>query len=333
VSSFRKRCRHPREQWDECSCAWYADTYRDGQRVRINLGRDKYEALRRWGDMGTPSGEFKPVAERWLASQGGIRAKTAQNYRTMVGRLVGHFGMTPIDAIGTAAILDFEAGMWADGKRAGTIRNHRSCLLGIIRYAANQGLCRDVPRLRGIRDPAGGRVPHLTPQEAKHVLEHADEVHRFMYLTGVRAGEALGLRPEDIDHAHTTIRVRRQRTQSGEITPPKTMYAERAIELTGAAYKLVKDSQEPYLFDMGYHTLLRTWHDACDAAGQQQSGLHILRHSNAALRIAAGQDLMYVAEQLGHASAAFTLRVYGHLIRRPDQSASLDRAYEALVEG
>ena len=41
---------------------------------------------------------------------------------------------------------------------------------------------------------------------------------------------------------------------------------------------------------------------------------HDLRHTNVALRIARGQEIKYISEQLGHSTVQFTLDVYGHLM-------------------
>lgn len=41
--------------------------------------------------------------------------------------------------------------------------------------------------------------------------------------------------------------------------------------------------------------------------------LHSLRHTNASMRIAAGQNIKYIQTQLGHASINITLDIYGHL--------------------
>ncbi len=46
---------------------------------------------------------------------------------------------------------------------------------------------------------------------------------------------------------------------------------------------------------------------------------HCLRHTFASLLIAAGEDIVYVSKQLGHHSAAFTLKVYAHLIPRGER--------------
>jgi integrase len=60
-------------------------------------------------------------------------------------------------------------------------------------------------------------------------------------------------------------------------------------------------------------------------------GMHALRHSNASLRLADLQDIVYVCDQLGHATANVTLRTYAHLIPRTDRDASsLDRTVTQL---
>lgn len=48
---------------------------------------------------------------------------------------------------------------------------------------------------------------------------------------------------------------------------------------------------------------------------------HCLRHTFASLLIEAGEPLPYIQQQLGHHSAAFTLREYGHLMPRGDRRA------------
>ncbi len=57
----------------------------------------------------------------------------------------------------------------------------------------------------------------------------------------------------------------------------------------------------------------RYWLPALHRAGVPQVGLHVLRHSAAAAMIQAGASPKAVQTILGHASAAFTLTVYGHI--------------------
>ena len=57
----------------------------------------------------------------------------------------------------------------------------------------------------------------------------------------------------------------------------------------------------------------RVFIPALKRAGLRQVSFHSLRHSNASIRIKNGQNLKYLSKQMGHASVAFTLDVYGHL--------------------
>jgi integrase len=67
---------------------------------------------------------------------------------------------------------------------------------------------------------------------------------------------------------------------------------------------------------MDRSTVSRDWHKlALEDAGLRDMPLHALRHTAAAAWLAAGNSLMYVQRQLGHADIATTERYYGHLER------------------
>ena len=57
----------------------------------------------------------------------------------------------------------------------------------------------------------------------------------------------------------------------------------------------------------------RHFYPALRRAGLRHVSFHSLRHSNASLRIQAGQNIKYVSDQLGHSTIKITLDVYGHL--------------------
>ena len=63
-------------------------------------------------------------------------------------------------------------------------------------------------------------------------------------------------------------------------------------------------------------TVSRDWHkEALEDAALRDMPLHALRHTAAAAWLAAGNSLMYVQRQLGHADISTTERYYGHLER------------------
>ncbi len=60
------------------------------------------------------------------------------------------------------------------------------------------------------------------------------------------------------------------------------------------------------------------FYPALRKAELRQVSFHSLRHSNASLRIQAGQNIKYIQGQLGHASINMTMDVYGHLFNDLD---------------
>lgn len=76
------------------------------------------------------------------------------------------------------------------------------------------------------------------------------------------------------------------------------------------------------------------WHPALRAAGVEVSrvnGMHALRHLYASALLDAGENIKALAEWLGHADPAFTLRVYAHLM--PESPKRARRALDALLGG
>ena len=75
----------------------------------------------------------------------------------------------------------------------------------------------------------------------------------------------------------------------------------------------------------------RTWQPATEAVGFNGLRFHDLRHTHAALLIAAGEHPKVIQGRLGHASIGTTLDAYGHLFDGLDEAAAdrLDAAWQA----
>lgn len=58
---------------------------------------------------------------------------------------------------------------------------------------------------------------------------------------------------------------------------------------------------------------------------------HDLRHTHASLLLAAGTPVLDVSKRIGHASAAMTLNVYGHVV--PGQGQKAATTFANLVDG
>lgn len=177
-------------------------------------------------------------------------------------------------------------------------------------------------------------------------------------FTGMREGEVLGLMWECVDFESGTITINKQlqryREPSGgvyrisvpknskgrTITPAASVMAllkqHRAIQAAQRlrAGKLWEDSGFVFTDELGHHltnsTVYRAFKRAAAEIGRPDARFHDLRHSYAVAAIRSGDDIKTVQENLGHATASFTLDVYGHVTKQMKQ-ASADRM-EAYIK-
>jgi len=191
----------------------------------------------------------------------------------------------------------------------------------------------------------------LSPAQAKRLMEtlktcSMGSLFTVMLTTGMRRGEALGLRWEDVDLEKGVIHVRQQLQRiNGELkaTEVKTDRSRRSINLaepTVVALKEHKAAQKrerlasPAWTETGYvfTTGLGTPLDPRNVAKQFESNClkakigkwhpHELRHSAATLMLATGTPLQVVSAVLGHASIRITGDVYGHVLDPQRQDAA-----------
>ena len=333
-----KKCRHQRSEWPTCGCTWMADIRVDGRRRYVNLGRNLSDARREHRALveRLASGTVAPVADdeaafvvlsrRWMAqAERRVGPNTAHAYRCAIAHADRWLGDTDVRAITPAMLAEMEADLLAQGSSPSYVRQVRIATRQVIGFAADLGLVEEVPSMRRHRLDRNRSEPRfLNPAEVERVIADLvapyDAMTEFAWLTGVRPGELVGLEGRDVEGQ--TIHVRRTvHTRTGAVGPTKSR-RNRTVDLSPRALaRLPQVEPSERLWDRTYTPWLRYWHDSLTRCGIERCGLHALRHSNASLRIRAGQDLVYVADQLGHSNAGFTLKVYGHLLERPESQA------------
>ena len=167
--------------------------------------------------------------------------------------------------------------------------------------------------------------------ECCHLLRDAYLVV-LLYNTGLRLGEALGLRHADVDLSERVIWVvpranneNGARAKAGRVRAvPVHEYVVRMYEdlMTSREYEIAFESGTDYVFcnvERGRIGRAMTISRAkkLQARLVSRSGIrfhwHMLRHSHASEAIAAGYGLLEVADRLGHASPQTTVEFYRHL--------------------
>jgi integrase len=171
----------------------------------------------------------------------------------------------------------------------------------------------------------------------KAVPEHYRLLVRTLAETGIRWGEALALRPEDLD-AGDVLHVHRVMSDlgAGEDRFPVKLYTKnqdrREVKISASlADAIRKVKTDGYLFRAvrGGNIARGYFHEAVWVPSRAKAGLeklrvHDLRHSHASWLLASGCDVATVAERLGHHDIYTTAR-YLHAMRD-----SGDRAVTAL---
>jgi integrase len=174
------------------------------------------------------------------------------------------------------------------------------------------------------------------------------------FHSGLRRSEILGLRWTDIDLDRGTISVRRayHRLDDGSTgtRAPKSRRGSRLLPLTRSSLEMLRDARarsekraamlgrtlgsgefvfarldgEPYRPD----SLTSAFRRAARRTGLPGARFHDTRHTHASLLLRAGVHPKVVSERLGHASVAFTLDVYSHVMPGLQEAAaeSLERA-------
>ncbi len=171
----------------------------------------------------------------------------------------------------------------------------------------------------------------------------------FLGLSGLRWGEAAGLQVGDlIDSPGPGLRVQRavlsSRTDGTVYVDTLKTKRARTVPLVAELVPHVErwadgKPQDAWLISApgggplneGNWKRSVRWPQALEAVGRPRLRVHDLRHTAASLWLAAGADPKVVQRILGHASAAMTMDLYGHLIDRNLWEAAARVAAEPSV--
>lgn len=337
--------------------------------VRRDAQRALREALQQRDSGLTASADKMTVGEwltAWLArhdAEGHISPRTHDRYRGILERhLVPGLGRLRLQQLRPDHLADLKA-RWLSGDGDGqplagaTIHKHFVVLRQALADAVTAGVIlrnpADAVSAPSVKAATERRA--LTEDEIADLLAASrgsryDAPIRFTLAAGVRQGELLAVRWEDVDFDAGSVAIRRTLSYVGGETmfrTPKTANSRRTIEISGPTVQLLRAHRirqaehrlqlgalwqenglvfpsligTPWLarpFYRGYRGVLAR-SEIRDVA---TVNWHTLRHTAASQWLRHGADVFSVSRRLGHASAAFTMDVYAHLLKGQQKQAA-----------
>lgn len=241
------------------------------------------------------------------------------------------------------------------GLAPATVRKIHSTLHKALSQAVSDGLIsRNAADVKAPR-PALEEMRPLSEGEARTFLDAArasgdrfESLYVLAITTGLRRGELLGLRWDDVDLERGTLRVGRSLVREGgrhTVGETKTRRGRRQINLTPWTVSALKGHRKRQLeeklrlaeaykdYGLLFSTRVgtpvnpenlvnRSFKPLLKKAGLRKIRFHNLRHTCATLLLGRGVHPKFVQELLGHATIAMTLDTYSHYLSSMGDQAS-----------
>lgn len=305
----------------------------------------------------------KEYLEGWLATvRPTVRDSTYHANALNVRRILPHMGHIRLDALKPAHVQNLYTALLERGLSERSVQQCHMVLHKALSDAMRLDLVvRNVTEAVSVPRPKRKERPTYTATELA-ALFGATEGDRFHALwvilgtTGLRIGEALGLRWSDIDTERRQLVVRRAlvRLRNGgglDLAEPKTSRSRRTVQLGDLACAALQAHRERQAFErravgidwqergLVFCTRFGTpldqgrihahWRRAIEKSGLRAIRIHDLRHTVATLMLEQGEHPKVVQECLGHSSIALTMDTYSHVAPTMQREA-MDRL-DALI--
>jgi integrase len=305
--------------------------------------------------------------EEWLAAKAGkVRPRVHVRYAELLRvHVVPTLGRLQLAKVGPQHLERLYSERISAGSSTGTVRNVHAVIRNALGQAEKWGqVVRNVAKL--VSPPAVNRPEMVTLDEKqlqRFLAAAAGERFEGLFVvavtTGMRQGELLGLRWQDLNLDRSQLSVTRSlswtKKQGPVFVPPKTKKSRRQIELTKvaiAALRRHRTRQIEQRLAVG-----DAWETTLDLVFPNEVGrpmdgsnlserdlrrvlargelprirFHDLRHTAATTLLGRGVHPKFVSEMLGHADVRITLDLYSHVT--PTMHREAAAVFDQVLEG
>lgn len=281
--------------------------------------------------------KFKNFAYEFLdAHKGQVRNLTLKGYmQDLQRRILPEFGEKNL-----SEIKPMELKQWQNELKkelsAKRINNLRSVFELVLKAAVSNELIDKNP-FNAISKLQNEKVAinPLSLDEVALMIKVADKdfanVLKVAFFTGMRTGELIALRWENIDFEKETIRIDKAIRQ-GQIQPPKTQNSIRTIPMLpyvkDALLALKQGNNSEWVFTglngsflYDSKSLSKKWTNTLKKAGLAHRVFYQTRHTFASIMIGKGEDPLWVSQMMGHSDAVITFKRYAKSVEDNKQRA------------
>jgi integrase len=271
-----------------------------------------------------------------------VKSSTATIYSSLIeNHLKPALGDTLLQGLKSEMIQKAIVGMSEKGLSPNSVKVAHAMLRACLEQAMRNGLIFVNPA-KGITLPRREKVEaraFTIEEQEKFIKEAKTRSNGLLFIfgigTGLRIGEILGLRWDDVDLSAESLRVRRTysvsrtigkvRKWKREFTSPKSISSIRSVPLLPELAKRLRQVKEdsdggelvfctknktPY----DQRNMQRVFHSICKRAGLEGFHIHSLRHTFATRSLERGMELKVAQEILGHSSIKMTADMYMHVM-------------------
>lgn len=291
-----------------------------------------------------------------------VRPNTVRNYSERYERNIkGIIGKKLLSEVKPIHCQKIFSDMAEQGYKNTTIYQTRITLYNMLEFAKENDVILSNPCKKSVKSdmgkPSEKKVALTIDEQRKFLMAAAgqsyENQYKFMFQTGLRTGELVGLKWDDIDFGKRTVTISRTmeyRYKVGEwrVGPPKSKSGYRTIPLTDEAIRILKDQKEKnskikviniewrdqvFLSRKGEPVKNSTYDTAlfkiCDKAEIRKFCMHILRHTFATRCIEAGMIPKTLQKILGHSNIGITMDLYVDATEE-EKTKEMDLVAEAL---
>lgn len=317
-------------------CAFYYTDWQGKRKKKKKEGfktkRESQEWERKFLEQyaSTPDITFDALLASYIASaKVSLKPTTFDVKQRIINKQITPFftGMQ-LDKITRRTVNEWRTRLLSKGYQTSYVRTIQAQLSTIFNFAIENYNLPSNPAINTskLRSTKSKKINFWTLEEFRTfamTLKLPQHIMAFymLFWTGMRVGEMLGLTWDDIDFSSNAITISKTSTRlkkQNVITTTKTEAGSRVVIMPQfladmlTDYRKMSEYNGEHIFCLTRSALLLKIHTGAEKAGVKQIRLHDLRHSHASLLINSGFSPTDVADRLGHANPAVTLKIYSH---------------------